>query len=204
MISTSGEKLHRSFYERQDVVSIARDLVGMVLCTHIGNHFTSGIIMETEAYCGRGDKACHASGGRRTERTETMYKRGGTAYVYLCYGIHHLFNVVTNEKEEADAVLIRSIKPLDGKKQICYRRGFDDIKPALTAGPGRLTEALGITTELDETDLMNGTIWIEDRNLSIPEKELVSTTRIGVSYAGEDAKLPWRFYPKNSDWMSKK
>jgi DNA-3-methyladenine glycosylase len=200
----SNRKLPLSFYRQQDVVSIARELVGKVLCTQInGRPVTSGIITETEAYCGRGDKACHANNGTRTDRTETMYQAGGIAYIYLCYGIHHLFNVVTNVENKADAVLIRAIQPLDGKKEMLQRRNKQNINPALTAGPGRLSQALGITTDFDGTILKENTIWIEDRQIG-SGSSLVATERVGVDYAGEDAKLPWRFYPQESDWVSRK
>jgi DNA-3-methyladenine glycosylase len=197
-------KLSASFYQQKDVVSLAQQLVGKVLCTSFDDTVTSGIITETEAYCGRGDKACHANNGTRTDRTETMYKAGGVSYIYLCYGIHHLFNVVTNAPDKADAVLIRAIKPQEGKQLMLQRRDLDKITPALTAGPGRLTQALGITTDYDGVDLTQNTIWIEDQGISFSEDELVATTRVGVSYAGEDANLPWRFYPKNNHWISQK
>jgi len=201
----TNKKLSQSFYQQDDVVSVARQLVGKVLCTQVDDGtLTSGIITETEAYCGRDDKACHANDGTRTDRTEIMYHTGGVAYVYLCYGIHHLFNVVTNVEDKADAVLIRAIEPLDGQDVMQQRRKSQKISPALTAGPGRLTQALGITTHFDATDLTGNTIWIEDRNMPYSEKGLVSTPRIGVDYAGEHAKRPWRFYPQDSKWVSKK
>lgn len=201
----SGRKLPLSFYQQDNVVEIARQLIGKVLCTCInGSPVTSGIITETEAYCGRGDKACHANDGVRTDRTETMYQSGGVAYVYLCYGIHHLFNVVTNVQDKADAILVRAIQPVDGKDQMLVRRNSQQVKPSLTAGPGRLTQALGITTELDATDLTGNTIWIEDRGHHLSADSLVASKRIGVDYADEDADLPWRFYPRQSRWVSKK
>lgn len=186
-------------------MTIAQELIGKVLCTQIGNApLTSGIITETEAYCGRGDKACHANNSTRTDRTETMYQAGGISYIYLCYGIHHLFNVVTNVEDKADAVLIRAIQPLDGKNTMLQRRDRKELNPSLTAGPGRLTQALGITIDLDGTALTENNIWIEDRKIAISSSSLVANKRIGVDYAGKDAKLPWRFYPKNSKWISKK
>lgn len=200
----SGTKIPSSFYRQSDVVDIAKKLIGKVLCSNIDGQKTSGIITETEAYCGRGDQACHASGGTRTKRTETMYQPGGIAYVYLCYGIHHLFNVVTNVKDKADAVLIRAIKPLDGKEIMQCRRGADTITPALTAGPGRLTEALGIKTGYDSTPLSGDSIWIEEHDTILEVGKLIETPRIGVDYAGDDASLPWRFYPKNCSWVSRK
>ncbi len=201
----SNQKLSPSFYQRHDVVKIARELVGKVLCTQVGDApLTSGIITETEAYCGRGDKACHANNGTRTDRTETMYQTGGIAYIYLCYGIHHLFNVVTNVENKADAVLIRAIQPLDGKNKMLQRRDRQAVNPSLTAGPGRLTQALGITTNLDGTALTGNTIWIENREIGFSASPLVATERVGVDYAGEDAKLPWRFYHQKSKWVSQK
>lgn len=199
----SNSKLPLSFYCRADVVEISRQLIGKVLCTKVGESpLTSGIIVETEAYCGRNDKACHANNSR-TERTEIMYQEGGVAYIYLCYGIHHLFNVVTNINGLADAVLIRAIEPVDGKNKMLERRSRKDITPALTAGPGRLTQALGITTDLYGTDLRGDTIWIEDRSVQITKEKIKAVPRIGVDYAGEHAKRPWRFYIKDNKWVSK-
>lgn len=200
----SAVKLSRSFYQQEDVVSIARQLVGKVLCTRINGTTTCGIITETEAYCGRGDRACHANDNTRTERTETMYQPGGIAYVYLCYGIHHLFNVVTNREDKADAVLVRAVEPLEGKEAMLLRRNYEKVTPGLTAGPGRLTQALNITTDYDTTSLTENTIWIEDRDIQFSDDELAATSRIGVAYAGKDADLPWRFYPKNCEWVSQK
>lgn len=199
-----SRKLPHSFYRQPEVVEVSKQLLGKVLCTNFDDSFTSGIITEVEAYCGRGDKACHANNGTRTERTEVMYRAGGVSYVYLCYGIHHLFNVVTNAKDKADAILIRAIEPLEGKDIMLRRRGKEKINPSLTAGPGRLTQALGITTSFNATDLTSNTIWIEDRGINFGKKNIVKTQRIGVDYAGEDAKLPWRFYHTDNKWISRK
>lgn len=200
-----NKKLSLSFYQQDDVVAIAKQLVGKVLCTQIGGApLTSGIITETEAYCGRGDKACHANNGTRTQRTETMYQTGGIAYIYLCYGIHHLFNIVTNIEGKADAILIRAIKPVDGKETMLKRRNAEKIQSSLTAGPGRLTQALGITTSFDGTSLSGSTIWLEDRGYMFSDNQLTAKKRIGVDYADKDAQLPWRFYPKRSRWVSQK
>ncbi|MDZ7681236.1 MAG: DNA-3-methyladenine glycosylase [Fodinibius sp.] len=197
-------KLPPSFYRRDNVVTIARQLVGKVFCTRFDHTLTSGIITETEAYCGRGDKACHAHGGSRTERTETMYKAGGIAYIYLCYGIHHLFNIVTNIDERADAVLVRAVKPLEGQDLMLRRRESQQVTASLTAGPGRLTEALGISRDYDGASLQGDDMWIEDRGIFFSEDELQATQRVGIDYAGEDAQLPWRFYPTDSKWVSQK
>lgn len=198
----SSRVLPTHFYQGDDVVKISRKLLGKVLCTKINGKFTSGIITETEAYAGRNDKACHANNGRRTERTEIMYHAGGVCYIYLCYGIHHLFNVVTNVKGQADAVLIRAIKPVDGIEAMLMRRKADHSSPQLTAGPGRLSEALGITKNYYGTNLTGNTIWIEDRDTSISERQIQATPRVGVAYAGKHAERPWRFLIKDSSWVS--
>lgn len=184
--------LPHSFYANPDVVDISQKLLGKILCTNIGSEFTSGIITETEAYCGRNDKACHANNGKRTARTEVMFGEPGHAYVYLCYGIHHLFNVVTNRKGVADAVLVRAVHPLDGLDIIKKRRDIKKQK-TLTDGPGKLSQALGITTKFSTTSLSKPPVWIENRGIEVSSGEIMVTPRIGVDYAEEDALLPWRF-----------
>jgi DNA-3-methyladenine glycosylase len=186
-------KLSRDFYLQHDVVALARKLIGKVLFTYIDGRLTAGIITETEAYAGEVDKASHAFGGRRTNRTETMYSQGGTGYVYLCYGIHHLFNVVTNVEGVPHAVLIRGVKPLEGIDIIRKRRKFPKNDKILAAGPGTVSQALGILTKHDKTDLTGDVIWIEDHSIAVPDKKVKITPRIGIDYAGEDAKLPYRF-----------
>lgn len=199
-----SKTLPASFYRRDNVVRISRELIGKVLCTRIGEApVTAGMIVETEAYCGRNDKACHANDGLRTRRTETMYRAGGIAYIYLCYGIHHLFNVVTNAEERADAVLIRAIDPVQGHETIARRRGMDSSSPALTSGPGRLTQALGITTALDGAELTGPPIWIEDSRRPINPAHIASSERIGVEYAGDHARRLWRFTLEGNPWVSK-
>lgn len=185
-------KLPRSFYSGTDVVSIARCLLGKVLVTRFDGGSTAGIISETEAYAGPGDRASHAYAGRRTPRNEVMYAEGGTAYVYLCYGIHHLFNVVTNSSGIPHAVLIRAIHPLEGIDVMRGRRGTG--ARLSTGGPGTLTQALGIRTSHNGTDLLGDTIYIEDRSITVPERIIISGPRIGVDYAGDDAALPYRFH----------
>lgn len=172
------------------MVDVSRKLIGKRLCTLWNGQFTSGIITETEAYCGRNDRACHANNGLRTDRTEVMYGKPGHAYIYLCYGIHHLFNVVTNREGLADAVLIRSVKPDVGVEIIKNRRNGRPEKE-LTNGPGKLSQALGLHTQFSGTDLYTTPVWIEETDFSF--SEIKSSPRIGVDYAGEDAKRPWRF-----------
>lgn len=187
------KKLTSDFYLREDVLQIARDLIGKELITNINGTITSGIITETEAYAGVVDRASHAYGGRRTNRTETMYAAGGISYVYLCYGIHHLFNVVTNVKELPHAVLIRNIQPLKGLDTILERRRKKKIDKTLSTGPGTMSEALGIKTLHNGFDLTGDAIWIEDAGINVADEVVKITPRIGVDYAGEDAKLPYRF-----------
>jgi DNA-3-methyladenine glycosylase len=192
MTKVKGEILKRDFYRRPDVVQISRDLLVKVLCTFFDGTLTAVMITETEAYCGRNDKACHANDGTRTARTEVMYGEPGRSYIYLCYGIHHLFNVVTNEKELADAVLIRGIEPLDGMEIMKQRRGMESVKN-LCNGPGKLTQALGIRTSMSGGTLMAPPVWIENRNVSVSEREVRATPRIGVDYAGDHSLREWRF-----------
>lgn len=189
-------KLSADFYKQEDVVSLARQLIGKVLFTNIDHQITAGIITETEAYAGVTDKASHAYGGKRTKRTETMFAEGGISYVYLCYGMYDLFNVVTNKADIPHAILVRSIIPYEGLKIMADRRGADKILPKHVDGPGKLTKALAISRELNGINLWSNTIWIEDKNIQIDEREIVTDTRIGIAYAQEDALLPYRFFVK--------
>ena len=195
-------KLSADFYQRDDVLIISCELLGKVLCTNFHGKLTSGIIIETEAYAGVTDKASHAYGGRRTKRTETIYASGGTAYVYLCYGIHHLFNIVTNKENIPHAVLIRAIQPLNGIDIILQRRNKKNVDQSLTAGPGSLTRALGITVEDSGTLLIDNLIWLEDQNIQIKNQDILASPRVGVQYAGKDANNPWRFRIKGNPWTS--
>ena len=195
--------LPESFYLQPDVIGVAKELLGKVIVTRIHGVTTSAMIVETEAYAGEGDQASHAAGGRRTRRTEIMYARGGVAYVYLCYGIHHLFNVVTNEADIPHAVLIRGVEPLDGVDVMLKRRNLKTLKRQLSAGPGALSAALGLTTKLTGATLAGPEITIEDRGFRIAAKNIITTTRIGVDYAGSDALLPYRFYIKENTYVSK-
>lgn len=199
-------RLSAAFYRQEDVVGIARALLGKYLVTKIGGAVSAGRIVETEAYRAPDDKACHAYGNRRTQRTAAMFKDGGHAYVYLCYGIHHLFNVVTGPSGKAHAVLIRGLEPTDNIPLMMDRRGFDRLRPQLTAGPGVLSQALGIKTAHTGCSLLaaDSPIWIEDRDSLPPSETISAAPRIGVDYAGECATWPWRFYINESKWVSKK
>lgn len=192
-----------SYYQNDDVVFLAKDLLGKKLCTKIDGKLTSGIITETEAYCGRNDKACHANNGKRTARTEVMFQQGGKSYVYLCYGVHNLFNITSNIDGLADAILIRAIQPQDGVEIMLERRNKPSLHKSLSSGPGTLTKALAIDKSFYGADLQGPDVWIEDIGQQLSPSQVVETTRIGVDYAGEDALRPWRFYIKDSDWVSK-
>ena len=199
-----GRRLPRAFFVRTDVAQIARDLLGMVLVTKYGGERTAGRIVETEAYRGPDDKACHAYGNRRTARTEVMFGPGGHAYVYLCYGIHHLFNVVTAPEGQAHAVLIRAIEPLENVGRMLQRRQRPAPTPQLTSGPGVMSKALGITIADTGLDLLDphGPIWIEDPRQQ--QTRIGSGPRIGVDYAEECALWPWRFWIEGNEWVSGK
>lgn len=185
------------YYLHSDVLFLSRDLLGKLLMTCIDGVLTGGIITETEAYRGPEDKASHAYSGRRTPRNESMYARGGTCYVFRCYGIHNLFNIVTNQEEIPHAILIRAIQPVVGMETMLQRRGKKEFMPTLTSGPGSLAKALGIERHHDGISLSGKTIWIEDHGHRLRPEEILQTSRIGIDYAAEDALLPWRFVMDN-------
>ena len=187
------EILPQSFYLREDVVAVSRDLLGKVLSTEINGRRSAVVITETEAYAGITDRASHAYDNRRTRRTEPMYGPGGTAYVYLCYGIHHLFNVVTNVSGVPHAVLIRAGEPYSGLPVMLQRRCKPHADRSLLAGPGCVARALGITTALTGSSLLRGPIRIEDHGLQVDEACIRTGPRVGIDYAGEDAGRPYRF-----------
>lgn len=196
-----------SFFLREDVVAISRDLIGMILCTRMNGVVTAGRIVETEAYGGITDRASHAWGGRLTERTETMYRAGGVCYIYLCYGIHHLFNVVTGPKGRPDAVLIRALEPVSGIETMLQRRGLDRVQRRVAGGPGLVTQSLGLTTKQDGLSLIHSKkIWLETYETKEKVQEgdhnIIASPRVGVDYAGEDAARPWRFRLKGSPFTS--
>ncbi len=168
-------------------------MLGKVLCTDIDGRHTALVITETEAYAGITDKASHAYGDRRTRRTEPLYGPGGVAYVYLCYGIHHLFNVVTNVSGVPHAVLVRAGKPHSGLPTMLQRRGKSQADRSLLAGPGSVAQALGITTALTGSSLLDGPIRIEDHGLRVDETCISAGPRVGIDYAAEDAGRPYRF-----------
>jgi DNA-3-methyladenine glycosylase len=187
-------RLHTDYYQQPDVVALAQDLVGKVLVTHFDGLKTSVRITETEAYRAPDDRACHAYNNRRTARTETMFAPGGCAYIYLCYGIHHLFNIVTGPNDAAQAVLIRAGQPLEGLPVMLERRRQTRLKPTLTVGPGAIAQALGLHTRYNglRLDQPDSHIWIEHDGYQ--PAQVASGKRIGVDYAGDCAAWPWRFW----------
>jgi DNA-3-methyladenine glycosylase len=198
------KKLDYSFYGRADVVRVARDLLGKILVTRFDGLLTSGRIVETEAYNGISDKASHAYSGRRTARTEVMYSEAGIAYVYLCYGIHHLFNIVTNKKDIPHAVLIRAVEPLEGIPVMLQRTGKERLDRTLTRGPGNVSKALGLGTVHTGASLLTELIYIGDDGYRPRKTEIGISPRIGVDYAGGDAALPYRFYMTGNPYVSGK
>ena len=196
------EVLDRSFYDRPDVTVIARELLGKILVTRFNGELTSGRIVETEAYNGSVDRASHAYNNRRTNRTEVMFGKPGTAYVYLCYGIHHLFNVVTNSKEIPHAVLVRAVEPLTGIAVMQDRTRKKVLDNTLTRGPGNVSKALGIFTYHSGLDLTKSEIQIVHDEFTYKKKDIAVTTRIGVDYAGPDALLPYRYIVRENPYVS--
>lgn len=186
-------KLTASYYLNDDVVFLARDLLGKVLYTNFNSVVTAGIITETEAYNGISDKACHAYNGRCTKRTSVMFREGGLAYVYLCYGIHSLFNVVTGKNGDPKAVLLRAVYPFKGKEQMLKRLNKEKTRDDIYTGPGKVTKALDIHYFQSGTSLLGEEIWIEDKNFKPDLHNILTTKRIGIDYAEEDKHLPYRF-----------
>jgi DNA-3-methyladenine glycosylase len=195
-------KLTIDFYNRKNVVQIARDLLGKIVVTNIEGFVTRGRIVETEAYVGITDKASHSYAGKRTSRNEHMYAQAGTAYVYICYGIHQMLNVVTNEREIPDAVLIRAIEPQEGIGTMLVRRGKKKPDNTLTRGPGNVASALGIKKGHSGVNLLEDTIYFIADDFKLNEVDIGCSKRIGVEYAGADALLPYRFYLKGNIFVS--
>lgn len=190
------------FYQQDDVIGISKQLLGKCLYTCIDNQVTGGIIVETEAYRGPNDRASHAFGMRKTKRNATMYEAGGVCYIYLCYGLHVLFNIVTNQHGIPHAILIRGLEPTTGLEVMLKRRHKTKVDRTLTGGPGSLSQALGLTLMHKGLSLLGPEIWVEDQGIKMIETDIVASPRVGIDYAGEDALLPWRFRIKNNQWTS--
>lgn len=197
-------KLLIDFYDRKNVVQIAKELIGKIVVTNFNGLRTSGRIVETEAYTGLNDKASHAYNGKRTVRNEHMYAQPGTSYVYICYGIHQMFNVVTNERDIPDAVLIRALEPLEGIDVMLERSGKERLDHTLTRGPGNVAKALGMNKSHSGVSLTGDEMFIASDEMLIVEDSIGVSKRIGVDYAEEDASLLYRFFIKGNKYVSGK
>jgi DNA-3-methyladenine glycosylase len=196
------KKLPLQFYKGTNVVLIAKELIGKIIVTIFNGIITSGRVVETEAYIGLTDRASHSFEGKRTARNEHMYAAPGTAYVYICYGMHHLFNVVTNDKDIPDAVLIRAVEPLAGIDIMLTRTGKLTLDKSLTRGPGNVSKALGIKKEHSGINLLKGDIYIADDGFRFKEELIGISTRIGIEGSGDAAFKPFRFYVKGNRFVS--
>lgn len=198
------KKIPLSFYDRTDVILIAKELLGKIVVTQINGKRTSGRIVETEAYVAVVDKASHSFGGRRTPKNEHMYDGPGTAYIYICYGLHQMLNVVTNKKDIPDAILIRAVEPMEGIDIMLERRNKKALDPTLTRGPGNVGKALGVNTTMSGFSLRDDKVILYEDGY-IPEESVIGVSpRIGVDGAGEDAHLPYRFYIRGNVYVSGK
>lgn len=197
-------KIPNDFYERADVVAITKELVGKILVTNFDDKLTAGRIVEAEAYNGPFDKAAHSYNNRRTARTEVMFSQGGVAYIYLCYGIHQMFNIVTNVKDVPNAILIRALEPVAGINIMLERTNKSAHTFDLTRGPGNVAKALGLHTSQSGMTLQSEQLYIADDGFKYPKDEIIATSRVGVDYAAEDALLPYRFVIKGNKYVSGK
>lgn len=189
-----------------DPVQIARQLIGVEVVTQVGGVETAVRITETEAYWAPDDRASHAFGNKRTKRTEVFFHQPGTAYVYLCYGIHEMFNVVTGPEGTPHAILIRAGEPSRGIEHIMKRRYIDALSPQLSSGPGVLTKALGINRLLNGQNLLlpEGAVRLEVTGPAVASSQIIATPRIGIGYSGVPwVSKPWRFYHKDSQFVSR-
>ena len=194
----------KKYFQNPDILFLAKDLLGKVLCTDFNDEYCEAIIVETEAYKAPEDKGSHAYQNLRTKRTEIMFEEGGYAYVYLCYGIHAMVNVVTGPKNMAHAILIRAVEPLKNVAIMADRVRTKKKNELLGSGPGNVCKAMGIATRHNAEKLyLKGNIWIEDRKESIDKSNIISSPRVGIKYADEWAYKNWRFYIKGHPSVSK-
>jgi len=196
------KKIPLSFYTRKDVVLIAKELIGKIIVTNFEGIITSGRIVETEAYVGITDKASHSYNKKRTARNEHMYAPAATAYVYICYGLHQMLNIVTNAKDVPDAILIRAIEPLLGIESMLKRTGKKILDKTLTRGPGNVGKALGIFKYHSGLNFLDEEIYLLNDGFKITKDNIGISKRIGVESAGADALLPYRFYLQGNKYVS--
>ncbi|WP_149733859.1 DNA-3-methyladenine glycosylase [Propionispora hippei] len=199
-------KLAREFYNR-DTVIVARELLGKVLVRELDGQKIAAKIVEAEAYMGIEDRAAHSYGGRRTSRVEVMYGDPGFSYIFIIYGMHYCFNIVTREKGNPQAVLLRAAEPVQGIElmaQARYKKPCEQLtksqKRGLTNGPGKLCKALSMDKTFNGMDLCGDKIYVEEgKNENF---NIVTTTRVGIDYAGEARDYPWRFYIEGNEYVS--
>lgn len=194
-------KLSPAFYQRKDVVAIAKELLGKIVVTKLYGNLTSGRIVETEAYVANIDKGSHAYNGKRTLRNEAMYAAAGTVYVYICYGMHNMLNIVTNDKDVPDAILIRALEPINGIDIMLERTNKKVFDNTLTKGPGNVAKAMGISKRLSGK-ILEEEINIYQDHISYTEQQIGTSKRIGIDSAGLDASLPYRFYVRGNKFVS--
>ena len=193
------KKLTREFF-RMDALTLAKNLLGKILVHESPEGTTSGIIVETEAYCGPEDRAAHTWNSRRTTRTEIVFHDGGFAYVYLVYGMHCCFNVTANLAGKPECVLVRALQPVEGVGLMKSRRKTTRLLN-LCSGPGKLCAAMAITRELYGADLCGDELYILDEG--IRDVKVAASERIGIDYAGEYRKMLWRFYVEGNEYVSR-
>jgi DNA-3-methyladenine glycosylase len=196
-------RLPRSYFLNEDVVGLARDLLGKSLFVNTEDMLTGGIIVETEAYRGPEDVGAHSYNHRRTARNEIMYTDGGVVYMYICYGIHDMLNIVTGPEGTAHAILIRAIEPAVGLEIMRERRKVRNEDSRLCRGPGALAKALALKKVHNGSSLEGNEIWIEDHGLVFGDSEVVAGPRIGLNIAEPYKSIPWRFYVRGSSYVSR-
>ena len=196
-------KLPAAFFQRPDVLQIARDLLGKHIYTNIDGIITAGCIVETEAYRHEGDDSLTLHLQRKRHQARGLHVPGGHAYIYTVYNRHALFNIATHDAAHPDAILLRAIEPTIGVAEMLRRRGLTAPVRALTAGPGVLSQALGITPALTGLPVTGKVLWFEDHGKPVAPTDIVASSRVGLEYAGAEAvALPWRFRLRDSKWTS--
>jgi len=199
-----NEIVHKNYFQNPDILFLAKDLLGKILCTDFNGELCKAAIIETEAYKAPEDKGSHAFNNLRTKRTEIMFQEGGCAYVYLCYGIHSMVNVVSGPKDSAHAILIRAVEPILNTEIMKHRVQTKKKDILLGSGPGNVCKAMGIhTSNNGELLFQKGEIWIEEGEKTYSKSNVIASPRVGIAYAKEWARKNWRFYIKDHPSVSK-
>lgn len=195
-------KLSLSFYQREDTLQIAKELIGKYVFTKIEGKLSGGMIVETEVYIGPLDKGSHAFNHKMTARNKSMYLAGGVAYMYICYGIHDMLNLVTGKVGTSHAILIRAIEPIIGIEHMQDRRGLVSLGK-LAKGPGSLARALGLNKSFDGKSLIGDELWLDDKGINISDDQITASSRIGLNCAEPYCSIPWRFTLSGNKFVSK-